>query len=877
MRPWHALTENKVLEILESNLKGLTNEEAQKRLEKYGLNEIATEKKKTFLRMILDQIINPLVIVLIAASIVTIFLKEFTDALIILIIVLLNTAIGFYQEYKAERAMEELRSYAPQTAKVIRDGSLKVIDATQLVPGDIVVLDVGDIIPADLRLLKANSMKIDESLLTGESVPVEKIAEEVLHENSSVPERRNMAFKGTPVVNGDGIGIVVATGTQTEIGKISHLLSSTEEEKTPLQKRLEDFSKKLTVIVIFIVAFLFAIGTLRGGNIYEIFLTSVSLAVAAVPEALPAVVTIILSLGASLMAKNNALIRHLPSVETLGCTDFICTDKTGTLTLNQMSVVGYSTGSLKEVIDKFPEGKIGDLIKLTIINNHDCRVLESGKVIGDPTEIALLKSAYRSESIHTINNENIFCKFPFDSKRKMMSVGVKSNGQNLLLVKGSPEALIANSSKYLDDEGNELYIDNVRETLLNRVEDFAIKGFRTIGFAYKQMSAIDDVDERDLTFLGLALLIDPPRPEVKDAIKECYSAGIKVVMITGDHPQTAKKIAEEIGIQPVKRVITGKELYELPMSDFEEIVEGVFVYARVDPEQKLKIVDALKDKNHVVAMTGDGVNDAPALKKADIGIAMGVTGTEVAKEVSDMILLDDNFATIVKAVREGRRLYENIRKFIKYTMGSNTGEIVSIILAPLIGLPIPLKPVHILWINLVTDGLPGLAMAFEKEEPDVMEKPPRPLNQSIFAENLGWHIIWVGFLLGIITLAAFQLSHIFGWHKEATTIAFSVLCLAQLGHAFAIRSHKYSTFSLGFFSNRMLTISVALTFILQMALIYVPFLNIAFKTVPLSLPQLALILLFSTFIFIAVEIEKLLIRKYDIYEKIKSSLKNNGL
>lgn len=875
MMTWHSYSKDEVLKQLNTSINGLSDAEAQERLKKFGPNAIEAESKKTILKMILDQILNPLVIILLIACVITIFLREYTDALIISIIVVLNTIIGFYQEYKAEKALEELKSYAPQKAKVIRDGQVKILEAKEIVPGDIVVFDAGDIAPADIRLLKTTALKIDESILTGESVPVEKEADIVFEKDTPVPERKNMAFKGTHVVNGTGMGVVVATGKDTQIGKISYLLQETEEDKTPLQKRLEDFSKKLTLIVILIVPFLFMIGVFRGGNIYEIFLTSVSLAVAAVPEALPAVVTIILSLGASAMAKENALVRHLPSVETLGCTDFICTDKTGTLTLNQMTVAGFSIGEMKAILKELPPVESGEIVEKIISYNHDCRLLSDGNLVGDPTEIALLKAISKNPEEAFQNLHCITFKIPFDSKRKMMSVEVEEEGLRYFLTKGSPEALIEKSSYLMLEDGSVVDIATYKQELLRKIEEFALDGYRTIGFAYKKSNEGEPA-EKDLIFVGVALLIDPPRPEVKDAINECYSAGIKVAMITGDHPFTAKKIAEEIGIKPIKRVLTGKELYEMPMEDFEEIVENVFVYARVDPEQKLKIVSALKDKNHIVAMTGDGVNDAPALKKADIGIAMGVTGTEVAKETADMILLDDNFATIVKAVREGRRLYDNIRKFIKYTMSSNLGEIVSIVLAPLIGLPIPLKPVHILWINLVTDGLPGLAMAFELEEPDVMKKPPRPLNQSIFAENLGWYIFWVGTLLGLLTLSAYQLSHFLGWDAQATTIAFTVLCLAQLGNALAIRSEKYSIFSLGFFTNRTLIFSILVTFALQLLLIYHPFFNKLFKTVPLSLPQITLALVFSCVVFIAVEIEKFLIRKFDIYQKMKSRLQNQG-
>lgn len=867
MANWHSITKENCLKELNTTEAGLTEEEAKQRLLRFGPNRLEERGKKNLFAMLLEQFKDPLVMVLLAASLITIYLKEFTDAAIIFVILIINAVIGFYQQYKAEKALEQLKSYAPQQAKVIRNGKLMIVEAENLVPGDIIVLDTGDIVPADARIIRSYGLKVDESILTGESVPAEKDPDAVLKPSTIVGDRINMVFKGTHVVHGSGTAVVVETGHSTEIGRIGAMLEETVSEKTPLQKRLEDFSKKLTAIIVFLVAFLFMIGVLRGGDIYEIFLTSISLAVAAVPEALPAVVTIILSLGAAEMARNNALIRHLPAVETLGSTDFICTDKTGTLTQNKMSVRGLATGRMKQIFESLPDNQAGILIKKIIFYNHECRQLADGTIAGDPTEIALLE--FIGKLPDALNKDaSIIHKNPFDSKRKLMSVAVKEENKIFLFVKGSPEAVIRHSTAYMDESGAIVPIKS-NEEFLKKVEEFAIEGYRTLAFAFRE-AASTDYSEENLIFLGIALLLDPPRPEARQAIQECYRAGIKVAMITGDHPQTARRIASEIGIQPVKKVITGQELEAMPLEEFEGIVEQVYVYARVSPEQKLKIVNALQDRNHVVAMTGDGINDAPALKRADIGVAMGITGTEVAKEVADMVLLDDNFATIVKAVRQGRRLYDNIRKFIKYTLGSNTGEIVSVVTAPLIGLPIPIKPVHILWINLVTDGLPGIAMAYEKEEPDVMDRPPRPLNESIFAEGLGWHVIWVGFLLGLLTLFSFELSYKFGWHQQATTIAFSVLCLAQLGHALSIRSSRYSTFSIGFFSNRLLIFAVASTLLLQLAIIYVPFLNTVFKTVPLSPAQLAFVLLMSTVIFLAVEIEKYLIRRYNIYAHLKN-------
>lgn len=869
MANWYSIPKQECLKKLNTSETGLTDKEAKDRLLRYGPNTLEKEARKNILAMFLEQFKDPLVMVLLAASLITIYLKEFTDAIIIAVILIINAVIGFYQQFKAEKALEELKSYAPQQAKVIRDGKLRIVEAEKLVPGDIIILDAGDIVPADARIIQSYGLKVDESILTGESVPVEKDSDVVLEPSTIVGDRVNMVFKGTHIVHGSGKAVVVATGCSTEIGLIGAMLKETISEKTPLQKRLEDFSKKLTVIIVFLVAFLFLIGILRGGDTYEIFLTSISLAVAAVPEALPAVVTIILSLGAAEMAKNNALIRHLPAVETLGSTDFICTDKTGTLTQNKMTVQGLTIGRMNQILYELPDNPAGSLIKKIIFYNHECRQLADGSLVGDPTEIALLE--FIEALPQAIEKDAaIVHKNPFDSKRKLMSVAVKEEDRLFLFVKGSPEAVIRSSTAYMDEKGAIVSFDNVEE-FLNKVEKFAIEGYRTLAFAYKEANN-NDYSEENLVFLGIVLLIDPPRPEARHAIQQCSRAGIKVAMITGDHPQTAQRIAAEIGLVPIKKVITGQELEEMSLDEFENIVEQVYVYARVSPEQKLKIVTALQDRQHVVAMTGDGINDAPALKKADIGVAMGATGTEVAREIADMVLLDDNFATIVKAVRQGRRLYDNIRRFIKYTLGSNTGEIVSVITAPLIGLPIPIKPVHILWINLVTDGLPGIAMAYEKEEPDVMNRPPRPLNESIFAEGLGWHVIWVGFLLGFLTLFAYQLSQNLGWHQQATTIAFSVLCLSQLGHALSIRSSRYSTFSIGFLSNRILIFAVVITFLMQLALIYVPLFNATFKTTPLSLTQLVFVLIMSTLIFFAVEIEKYLIRRYDIYARLKNNV-----
>lgn len=851
----HTLTADEVLSRLNTGDQGLSESEALKRIQYYGKNEIQEKKPRTLLSIFLNQFSDFMILVLIAAALVSYFLGEHIDAVVIIAIVIMNAVIGVFQEYKAEKAIETLKSLAPVHARVIRNGQVHIVDASELVPGDIVILEAGQVVPADLRLLESNSLKIDESMLTGESVPVEKDAQVALDEDTVTAEKKNMAFKGTNVVYGRGRGVVVSTGNRTELGKIAMLMSSATSEKTPLQRRLADFGRKITFAILAISAVLFIAGTLRGGNPYLMFLTAVSLAVAAIPEALPAVVSIALALGAREMARQNAVIRHLPAVETLGSTTFICTDKTGTLTLNQMKVISVYTWE-------------SELLYLAMALNNDAQLTADGKLVGDPTETALLDFLIENN----IDLKQLLSQYtrvdeqPFDSSRKMMTVVVNSGEDRFLsLTKGSPEEVLNRCVSYLE-KGKIAPLDrNKLSQIESVIDEYASRGLRTLAFAYKEVKE-PVCSESELVFIGLVAMQDPLRPEIKESVLTCKRAGIKVAMVTGDHPSTAIAIAREASILDGGKVLSGKELAELPLVDYENIVEDVYVYARVDPEQKLKIVNALKDKGHIVAMTGDGINDAPALKRADIGVAMGKAGTDVAKEAADLVLLDDNFATIVNAVRHGRRIYENIRKFIRYTMGSNIGEIVSIVFAPVLGMPIPLLPVHILWINLVTDGLPGLAFSYEKEELDIMERPPKDPDESIFARGLGWQMAWTGLLLGAVTLIsqAFSLR----WEEGVwRTIAFSVLCLAQLGNALAISSEKESVFKIGIFSNRLLTVSIISTLILQLLIIYVPVLNIIFKTSPLSLAQLALVLGMSTTIFIAVEIEKFFIRRYKLYSR----------
>lgn len=849
----HALTAAEAIDRLNTTTEGLTEAEAKTRLAVYGKNEIQEGKRRTPLSILLGQFTDFMILVLIGASIISYLLGEHVDSLVIIAIVAMNAAIGFFQEFRAEKAIETLKSLAPARAKVVRDGQLQNIDASSLVPGDIVVLEAGQVVPADVRLIESQSLRADESLLTGESVPIEKTAGVVLDEDTITAERKNMTFKGTSIVYGRGRGVVVATGSYTEFGRIARLMAASTAEKTPLQKRLVDFGKKITYVVLAISATLFLVGTLRGQDPYLMFLTAVSLAVAAIPEALPAVVSIALALGAREMASKNALIRHLPAVETLGSTTFICTDKTGTLTLNQMTVVEVAAGD-------------SQLLHLAMAVNNDAHPAADGKLTGDPTEVALLNFL----NDNNVDYQSLRARFerlseiPFDSSRKLMSVVVKSDSSGFIsFTKGSPEEVLKRCSAFIENNQVKALSEEKLSQLHEQVEYFASRGLRTLAFAYKPVEE-PVCCESDLVFLGFVAMQDPLRPGIKESVLLCKRAGIKVAMVTGDHPATAVSIAREAHILDSGRVLTGKELSALPMNEYESIVESVFVYARVDPEQKLKIVNALKDRGHIVAMTGDGINDAPALKRADIGVAMGRAGTDVAREAADLVLLDDNFSTIVSAIRHGRKIDENIRKFIRYTMSSNIGEIISILFAPVFGMPIPLLPIHILWGNLVTDGLPGLAFSYEKEEPDIMERPPKRPDESIFARGLGWQMIWTGLLLGSLTLVSQALS--LHWEEGVwRTIAFTTLCFGQLGNALAIRSDRQSVFRIGIFSNIPLTASIVLTILLQFLLIYIPFFNSIFKTVPLSVPQLALALLLSTVVFAAVEIEKIFIRRYNLY------------
>lgn len=848
---WYTKSAEEILKETGSSKQGLSAAAAQQKLVENGPNELQEAAQKSALSIFFSQFADVMILVLIAAAVISGLIGDLKDTLVIAVIIVLNAIVGFVQEYRAEKAMQSLKKIAAPTATVMRDNAIQVIPAAQLVAGDLVLLEAGNIVPADLRLIESAALKIDESSLTGESIAIDKIIRELKHKDLPLGDRINMAFKGTIVINGRGKGIVIATGMQTELGKIAGMLQEAGTA-TPLQQRMSVFSRQLSVFIIMLCGLLFLAGYLRGEDWVRMLLTVLSLAVAAIPEALPAVITIALAIGAKRLVRNNALTRKLHAVETLGSVTYICTDKTGTLTQNKMTVQETWTMPLSlHVIDE------DHTVLLLAALNHDVKENKETGLNGDPTEIAVYSYALQTVegiALH-INKFPRVAEIPFDAERKLMTTIHQSGNRFLVVTKGAVESLTDAAAQ--EDE----------ELIQGKANTLAAKGMRVLAYGMKWMDQLPaDINpgtiEKELNFIGLIGMIDPPREEAAPAIQECKSAGIIPVMITGDHPVTAKVIAKELGIITGEndKMLTGSKLAQMKQEEFDAQVEKIKVYARVSPEQKLQIIKALQKKEHFVAMTGDGVNDAPSLKKANIGVAMGITGTDVSKESAHMILLDDNFATIVKAVREGRRIYDNIRKFIKYIMTGNSAEIWAILLAPIIGLPVPLLPIHILWINLVTDGLPALALAVEPEEKGIMQRPPRKTGESIFAGGMAFHIIWVGLLTGGLTIGI-QAFEIYTGSTHWQTIVFTVLCLAQMWHVLAIRSEQQSLFQQGLLSNRMLTGAVLLTFVLQLAIIYVPALNVFFNTQPLTIVELLTAIGVSSIVFIAVEIEKMIKRR----------------
>ena len=870
--PWHRMTPEDVLQRLQTNTdSGLSDTQVQQRRALHGSNVIPEGRQRSPARMLLDQFTDFMILVLIVAAAISGLIGDVTDTYVILAIILLNALIGFVQEFRAQRAVAALRNMAAPSARVTRAGQFMGVAAAELVPGDIVHLEAGNIVPADLRLISRANLMTQESALTGESLPVTKQVCALHAPDLTLGDRLNMAYKGTLVTYGRGLAVVVATGGHTELGRIALLLHATEDLRTPLQKRLTRFGRVIALAVIALCALMFVVGVLRGEPVVLMLLTAISLAVAAIPEALPAVVTISLALGAAKMVKKNTLVRRLPAVETLGSVTYICSDKTGTLTLNKMHVEQlYADGQLTWDADSDSRrGPVWQTLFHALALSNDTVRDDKGEPIGDPTEIALYLAAEHAGYLKSELNEQFprIAEIPFDSDRQCMTTLHSDTTGVLAFVKGAPEKVLSASTSVLTRSGpapldTTLFIDTL--------EHMANAGLRVLALAVRRFPKLpDDISaeaiEQDLTLLGLVGMLDPPRSEAKEAIALCQSAGIIPVMITGDHPATARAIATRIGIQEQDgQVLSGQDLAQMTDEQLQDACRHVRVYARVSPEQKIHIVQALQASGEFVAMTGDGVNDAPALKQANIGIAMGITGTDVAKEAGDMILLDDNFSTIVTAVREGRRIFDNIRKFIKFVMTGNSGEIFTIFLAPFLGLPIPLLPIHILWVNLVTDGLPGLALSVENEEQGIMRRPPRPPDESIFAHGLWQHILWVGLLIGGLCLFT-QAWAMRDGSAHWQTMVFTVLTLSQMLHVLAIRSESESLFTIGVASNRPLLAAVGLTFVLQMLLIYLPMFNAIFKTSPLSLGELGFCLLMSSVVLVAVEIEKALRRRGWLY------------
>ncbi len=871
---WHNMSFKDVATELEVNPDiGLTEKEAMKRLHKYGPNELLTKKNKPLIIKFFEQFKDFMIVTLIIAAIISFLVSllegnfDLVDPIIILLIITLNAILGVIQEAKAERSLDALKKLAAPNAIVKRNGIIESIESSKLVPGDIILLEAGYFVPADARLIESVNLKVEESSLTGESTPVEKDADVILKESAILSERHNLVLSSSIVTYGRGTAIVIKTGMNTEVGHIARLIMNDEAPATPLQRKLAETSKILGVSALGICIVIFILGIFKNMPVFDMFMTSVSLAVAAIPEGLPAIVTIMLSLGVQRMAKKNAVIRKLPAVETLGSATIICSDKTGTLTQNKMTVTKIHSINGEE---RFNSALAKDILTMAALCNDSILQIDHKEVTttGEPTENALVMAAYQSN----INKQKLeltyprVCEIPFDSTRKLMTTVHKMNGSYRVITKGAPEVLLKRCSHIYHNGSTHAINTGALKELIKQNQQMAGQALRVIAIAYKDMDCLDSKKlECNLTFLGLIGMIDPPREEVKAAVNECQMAGIKPIMITGDHISTACAIGKELGILSNNREsISGAELNTMDDKCLAEHIYDYSVFARVSPEHKVRIVKAFQANNEIVAMTGDGVNDAPALKTADIGCAMGITGTDVAKNAADMILTDDNFATIVSAVKEGRGIYDNIKKAIHFLLSSNIGEIMTIFVAILLGFPTPLVAVQLLWVNLVTDSLPAISLGVEPVEKDIMKRKPVPPDHGLFADGLGFKIIFEGIMIGSLALSAFYI----GYHIYDTlngsfiseplvgrTMCFAVLSLSQLFHAFNMRSH-HSLFTIGVFTNKKLTLSFIVCVFLQVIVISCAPLAAIFKVTPLSLTQWCIVFLLSFLPIIIVELQK---------------------
>lgn len=877
---------------------GLSNEQVNENRQKYGTNELQTKKKKSTFVKFLEQFKDFMIIVLIIAAIISgvvgyIEGEGITDSIIILIVVILNAVIGVIQENKAEKSLEALQKLSAHVSKVIRNGKMEVIPAKELVPGDIVVLDTGDYVPADLRIIEAVNLKSQEASLTGESVPVEKSANTIEQEEVDLGDRENMLFSSSLITYGRGKGIVVETGMNTEVGKIAGIINSAEETQTPLQEKLNKLGKTLGIAALVICAIIFVIGLLYGKDPIEMFMTAVSLAVAVIPEGLAAVSTIVLAIGVQRMVKRHAIVKKLPAVETLGSTTVICSDKTGTLTQNKMTVEKiFYNGKLldAEEVKQNIDTNLEKLVYISMLCN-DTKISANNELTGDPTETALVDMGFNLQFEKNIYDKNPRIKeIPFDSDRKLMTTVNKINNKYVVLTKGGVDELLAKCNKYLYDGEERNDLENYKKVITKNNEDMAKDALRVLSMAYKEIDHEPTDEEmknieQDLIYVGMVGMIDPPRLEVKDAVDKCKKAGIKTVMITGDHKITAIAIAKSLGIlQSEEEALTGAELEKMSDEDLTKNIRKYSVYARVSPEHKVRIVKAWQANGEIVAMTGDGVNDAPALKTADIGCAMGIVGTDVSKEAADVILTDDNFATIVSSVEEGRRIYDNILKAIQFLLSSNVGEVitlfVAILITPLLGnlfgidinLIVPLLPIHILWINLVTDSLPALALAVDPPQKDVMDRKPNK-NKSVFTKGMIWRIVYQGILIGVITIVAFivglatpdenlpvieELTNEEIKVEIGQTMAFCVLAFSQLVHVFNVRDNKTSIFKTGIFSNKQLILAVLASAALMLGILLIPALRHVFSIPVLPVGNILEIVVLSLMPLIVVELFKLI-------------------